>query len=623
MFTRKKFNKYIMMAIMVYAILLPAFLQSCSLFKNSKGIIPNIKNENIDINLVLIGFDSEYILEDFLDSLLPTEIDPFLHSEANMSFPHSNYELNYTISHLPEEDVTALEEYIDDIAEFDSLLGYRVNQTFLDDYLINPVFNDIMDFFIPCSGYTIDAGLTEDYFYNNIHSDFEDTSHYTLYLMNFSFIDSEDHSVEHSFVPSYVDCDSNRSTDISVAGTDQRNTVGWGGNYRFCYADLSALSEYLFQYTFMLGADLTTAPDYYRYDLDTFTDLNDIETMFGKVALTNYIYEWINSYMKTVFLSSALYTPPIYESFYLPIKVFNNIADHGYTYDSMSWAFNSDRIHQHLSDAFPWIDWQVEFELDYLTDYPEINNYLVTHTHNNGQYNFINLEDIIELFDEYNDVFYPPSSEYTQLPSYVLVLNDTYIQDGDYRIGGFAVGPYQIISRLPYLFFEDSDVNKPIMGLTNVILHEVGHNLGIVHPHDNLNGYGSMFVDDVESYLHCSDQYSVFSIDTVARFHFDYYYMTAQENIANIGYNPISISKVLNLLNQSREAYLTMDYISAVNLAKDAWKLSLTLSNLILRPAVFWSVITCGIIVITLIPTLIFRKNIYRGTKLILSKLKK
>jgi hypothetical protein len=610
-------------AILFVTVLYPISLEKHSIYNKTSSAIPKIKQENIDINLVFIGFDSEYIFEDDLESSLPEEIDPFLLFEVDPSFPHSNYEIDYLISYLSEDKVTDLEEYILDNAIFDPLFGHRVNNTALDEYLSSQIYDNIMDFFIPCEGYTIDAGLIENYIYQNIHSEFEETSHYTLYLMNFSSIDSEDHSIEHSYVPSYVDCDSNRSTDLSYAGRDQRNAIGWGGNYRFCYADLSAISENLFHYTLTLGSDLSTAPLYYRYDLDTFTEVYDIETISGKNALTNYVYEWANSYVRNVFLSSTLYTPPVFESFYLPIKVFNNIADRGFSYESMSWAFNSERIHNYLSDAFPWIDWLVEYDLKYLTDYPEIYQHLVDHTFNNGEYNYINVEDVIEILDAYTDEFYPPSSDYAQLPSYVLILYNTYIQHGDMRIGGLAIGPYQIICRLPYLFFEDDDINKPIMGLTNTVLHEVGHNLGINHPHTNVYGYGSMFVDDVESYLHCSDRHSIFSTDTVARFHYDYYFMTAEENLENSNQNAIGRSKVVELLEKSRVAYLDVDYITAVNYAKDAWKFSTKLDNTIRKPAVFWSIITGGIICVIMIPTLIFRKNIYRGAKFLASKFKK
>lgn len=393
------------MAILLLTVLYPISLEKFNIYNRASSAIPNIKQENIDINLVLIGFDSDYIFEDDLESSLPVEIDPFLLFEVDPSFPHSNYEINYLISYLSEDKVTDLEEFILDNAIFDPLFGYRVNNTALDEYLSSQSYDNFMDFFIPCEGYTIDAGLVENYIYQNIHSEFEDTSHYTLYLMNFSSIDAEDHSIEHSYVPSYVDCDSNRSTDLSLAGKEERNAVGWGGNYRFCYADLSAISENLFQYTFGLGSDLNTAPLYYRYDLDTFTEVYNIETISGKNALTNYISEWIISYVRNVFLSSTLYTPPVFESFYLPIKVFNNIADRGYPYETMTWAFNSERIHNYLSEAFPWIEWLVEYDLKYLTDYPEIYQHLVDHTFNNGEYNYINVEDVIEILNAYTDEF--------------------------------------------------------------------------------------------------------------------------------------------------------------------------------------------------------------------------
>ena len=596
------------------------------IFNKTLGLTLNTKEENIEVNLVFIGFNSEYILEENVKGYLPTEIDPFALYEADMSIPHSNYNIDYSISYLAEDKTTALEDCIINISEYTQILGHRVNNSAVDEFIINQQYDDILDLFIPCSGYTIDAAQIEDFININIHSDFEGMAHeipyYTLYLMNFSSIDTEDHSIEHSYVPYYVDCDSNRSTDISLTGTNQRNAIGWGGNYRFCYADLSAISEYLLYYPLLLGIDFTTAPTYYRYDLDSFIEINDIETTSGKEALAIYITDWIDGYVRNVFISSALYTPSIYDSFYLPIKVFNNVATRGYPYETMMWAFSEDKIKDYLSIAFPWIKWRVEYDLDLLTDYTEIYNHLVAHTQNNGVYNYINLQDVVDILDEYNEEFYPSSDDYSQLPSYVLIFYNTYIQHGDIRIGGVAIGRYQIIARLPYLFFEDSDIDKPIMGLTNTLLHELGHNLGLDHPHNDFYGYGSMFIDDVMSYIHCSDQFSTFSSDTIARFHYDYYYMSAEENLNNLDleYTSVGIPKILKLLEKSRDAYLEMNYITAVGYAMKAWEISTKLDNIIRKPAVFWSVISAGIIGVLVVPIVVFRKTIVSKTKSILGK---
>ena len=95
---RLKLNRCYVIAILVLFLLYPIYLPNSRMFNKTLSVIPNIKQEDIDINLVFIGFNSEYILEDDLENSLPSEIDPFTLYGANMSFPHSNYEINYMIN---------------------------------------------------------------------------------------------------------------------------------------------------------------------------------------------------------------------------------------------------------------------------------------------------------------------------------------------------------------------------------------------------------------------------------------------------------------------------------------------------------------------------------------------
>ena len=97
--------------------------------------------------------------------------------------------------------------------------------------------------------------------------------------------------------------------------------------------------------------------------------------------------------------------------------------------------------------------------------------------------------------------------------------------------------------------------------------------------------------------------------------------MSTEENLENIDYDPVGKTKVLKLLDQSLIAYLDMNYKTAVSYAMNAWKLSNKLDGIIRKPAVFWSVTTTGIISVLLIPTVIFRKNIFSKINILLRKL--
>ena len=565
------------------------------------------KQENMNINIVFVGFDEYYTLEENYE-YLPTNVDPFqyLHYNHPLSdFPCSDYNISYTFSSLTSGEANAMAGYMDLVSEETEYLDSRVNISAVEEYEITEEYDDISDFFIPCEGMLIDAESIENYIEKNYYSNLEQKTGYTLYMLNFSQFDNPDHSYEHTYGYTLGDNDAMSLDPEHYTSTIPRRTIGWGGNERFCFIDISAISNAMFYYSFVLEIPLYALPAYTLYDLDSYTQTIDPYTQDGKDSLIYYISTWINSYLHNNFLSRAVYFPPVDENINLPIAVFTNISDKGYPLESISWAISSERIGTSLSDSFPWINFFVPIKFYNLSDYPEIYNHLAQNVQEDEDGYFIDVMDVAEIMDEKLDLFFDMEYEGTQSLSLVFINNYVRFKIDNINLGGIALGKYQISVRNPNQLFHLSDVNQPMIGLTHTIVHEIGHNLGLSHPHSGAFGFGSMFIKDVMSYLYSAHNFSIFSRDTIARFHYDYYYLNAQGNLTALeNPNVRGYGKVTKLLEESYSYYAEMDYIPAIEKAMEAHKLSLELTNAMRKPGIL-SVIVVSSAVVASIPIVI------------------
>ena len=120
----------------------------------------------------------------------------------------------------------------------------------------------------------MDAELVEDYIYQNLYAPVPETPGYTLYLFNFSRFDSADHSQEHWYRSNSVDFDSNTSIKYWFSGYNDIPyvpTLGWGGEHRFCFLDLTARSWY-YDWIMNVWSFSTGSAHYYDYTyLDEFS----------------------------------------------------------------------------------------------------------------------------------------------------------------------------------------------------------------------------------------------------------------------------------------------------------------------------------------------------------------
>ncbi|MHA1419545.1 MAG: hypothetical protein ACTSPO_11540 [Candidatus Heimdallarchaeaceae archaeon] len=539
--------------------------------------LPDNFDTNLTVYVRFIGFDQEIIDEDAIESMLPNY---FIKYDVNYGTTKLNF--NYDFEHMEELYFNGLKSHIQSIGINGTGTGYSLNITKLEEDMISGERTDI---FIPEDGLVIDATDVENYISTFIHGQYLETSGYTLYLLNFSSFDTPDHSLEHWYNVDKTSFDTNETISHWYSRYDEipsRPTLGWGGNYRFCYLDLSSQSWY---FDWILTAWTAFYPgsfSYYDYpDIDTLIQTHDPYTTAGQEILTIYIADWLYSYLGNVF-SAYFSDNQIGESYSLQVKVFDNLTNNGFTVEDIEWVISESRMLKQLERDLPWIDWEVTVDFVLLTDYPELYNEIASSIHEdvNGMY----VEVMEGLFyylsnSQFNHFDFDASD--TVLPCYFFLTDEIGFRYNGISFAGLGGMGWEILLGTQNRIFKDANPSQPRRGYSAVMLHELGHSLGLPHPHGSTYGWGSSFFQDVMNYFSFSEEsFSSFNQDGIARAHYKYFFKQTKEDFEDAyqffidNGSPMEvvgfISEISNIIESSVTEYDNMEYLKALNSTKTA-----------------------------------------------------
>ncbi len=635
MLTKKKISVFLC----VFLIL--SFLtSSCNVaFSVPKIALDHIKTETFNINVVFIGFESQNVLEDEIEYILPSTNNPF--SFAAVTFPHSEYDLNYTFSFLSEEKTADLESFMLSIAENETNIGYRANVTLVEE-LISGSYPLYDDFFIPYSGLKIDAIQVEDYINQNIYAEDILKPGYTFYLMNFTQFDSTDHSYEHTFTVNGVDFDSNRTLFVDYTGFDEKDYLqvgGWGGKNRFCFIDTSASMDLLNLLPVLFGFyEQYDDYYYYKYDIDAFIETIDISLQSGKLSLARYLSEWVFSYLNNLFFPKAHQTPLICDSYSVPIVIFNNLTSSEYDSVDFSWFISESRIESVFVEAFPWIDWQIDVTTINLNQNPELYNNIQNNIEENYYGNIVDIDNgLYDLLESQLETNFDLDATDEIQPYYLFLLDDTSLASNGFTVTELRFENFILLSRNQFDLFESGNVNEPLYGASRTIVVRIGQQLGLYGHYNAYYGLGSIYIDEVLNeiaYYYCGvSTFSTFYSDSIARVYFDYYYITTRNEYDDvlgdyevvgplIGSNKY-IKNVPIFLEESYVLYHSMDYELALEKVKEAYNLLLEFQEIVenpsafLTPGLFYPLVIGGSLIVIAIPiTIMTVKGSFRLRKL-------
>ncbi|TET29645.1 MAG: hypothetical protein E3J70_06420 [Candidatus Heimdallarchaeota archaeon] len=532
---KKKLSKtFVVLIILFFTFSLQIISEKSLLSVNAEDntnydvLLPQAKNENLKLKLEFIGFNQDLVNESEIESQL---FDHFKHST---SIPQADLNFNFEFNYAEESIRKDLEDYINSTAGNGTDTGYELNITLLYEDLASGNRSDI---FIPRDGMSIDAELVNEYLYQNLYQDPPvDEPGYTLFLMNFSIFDSPDHSLEHWYDTYGTSFDANETVTWWYSGyrnLPKRAAMGWGGKYRFAYIDLSSRSWYL-DYVINAWSSFGIGyPSYYDYpDLDNLTQTHDITTPTGNAKLTDYLADWINSYIGNVF-SGPCYDPPLGKSISLQVKVLNNLTDNGYPEEDLLWCISKHRILNQLDNDFPWIDWRIEIEWVELTDELALFDYIQANTHEDIDGKYIEVSSgLFSILQNELSSHFDMSAADEVLPCYFFLTDNVAFRWYGTSFAGLGGMGWEILKASQYSLFEEGNISKPMRGMSAVMIHELGHSLGLPHPHSSY-GWGSSFVEEVMSYFSTTEKFSTFYKDAVGRAHADAHFLYAIDEFAN------------------------------------------------------------------------------------------
>jgi outer membrane protein assembly factor BamB len=477
-------------------------------------------SRNLTVDVVFVGYAQEAVNTSIIDSALQKDY------ELNYSDVMISYRLNMEYSFASELYSLSLRSFVlqNSVNGSDTTSG--LNETALQ---IQKESGTRMSIYVNQSGRAIDAAAVEDWFAQNPYSPSQQAA-CTFYVLNFTDLDSPDHTLEHWYNVTARNPDTNDVRDFwraewenSLNPNVRFPSPGFSSNTRIFYIDPSAFQWYLSWARIWWGLSVSGLKyDYYYNDLDSFLAIHDVNTPEGKSALAQYLAGWIDD------LSTNLVSPkglmqegsvplvPLARSMSMQILVLNNASQYGYTNELMSWIINRTFIESTVKDLLPFVDFEVSFRFVDLMDYPAINTILsesIIREENGVTYFWGEKmwEDLINVRGSYFNL----AETELVVNSYVFLLNNVSMMFYGREATGAAYQNQVLLFKSVERYFHADGVT-PKAGNSLGLVHEGGHDLGFGHTF-GAKRFAGDFIADVMGYYGMNNFFSKIRTDLMRR----------------------------------------------------------------------------------------------------------
>jgi hypothetical protein len=380
---------------------------------------------------------------------------------------------------------------------------------------------------------------------------------------------------------------------------DSRQSIAFGGKYgRVWFYDLSAGPEYWsnnWDPNLYWNPSEQAKPPIWHYK---FTD-KPVKTLSRDVGeITRFIAT------NLLFTPSSLYRPLLASKIHINVVMFENATDVGYF--GKDW-FNATTTEQVFESFEPHKEWRVTFSDRNLMDYPRLNQIFA----NWARDQYDNASLYIPGFTSYIDFY---TYFFSEIDLKTEFLDPTASAWADYSIPVFAyaVTDDQMGVQVNLLGYADDDwttgtqsfvnaFDTPLTtdlgyGFTATIIHEVGHHIGLSHPHD---GYDSELDFDYEpsgywqfvwtgdeaytvmGYMANIGHFGIFDKDTLYRNEGAMYMKAVKQMEKELVWKDLTRQDWKNLMdafvkwNLAISSFKQMKYYRMVTLAMQAYKLML------------------------------------------------
>jgi hypothetical protein len=548
----------------------------------------------VNVNVVFIGYDEEVVDTEAVDLEIEKYYELY-YSDAVLSYA---FDLQYLFADHSYSQL--LKSFILQNSIEDSWTS-RLNETALE---IQRDTGTRMSIFLNQSGRAIDASVVEEWFADNPFVP-SDEQGYTFYVMNFTDFDSPDHSIEHWYTITDIDLEASSLRDFWRLEWDNPLNPnvrfpypGFSSTHRLFFLDPSAFQWYLTWARIWWELSVTDPKhQYYCQDLDEFLATHDVTTDEGKWAFAQYLAGWIDDIVANDFSPYFMYLegPPLVDSLSLQILVLNNASRYDYTNERMSWILNTSIVENSINNLLPYLDFQVSVRFENLSDFPMINSILESciisredgWTYIDGLYLFLYLYMVRQMYFDF-------TVAELVVNSFVFLLKDASMMFAGQEFTGLGGGGQSLILKSVDRYFQ-TDGMTPKSGLGLVMIHELGHNLGLPHTFQ-LNRYAGDFIHDVMGYYPYSYSFSKLRTDVMRRTIVDKKLLDLLDELVQDEYlcSQREFSAVIDTLfermaekiNHVLQQYDEMFYVDAYYTVVEAEKLEKQLRSVILNSVV-------------------------------------
>jgi hypothetical protein len=402
------------------------------------------------------------------------------------------------------------------------------------------------------------------------------------------------------------DIPSNRPHYYNISATDpdlgytfpNRDFMkAWGGHHRMWFVDLSAGPVAL--------GDTNTALEDLPLQVVVPDNNIDLSTDFGKNWLTEYVADYVFDATYSFVARDFVYYPRYSPEYQIDVNILDDRTDMEKSTVPIQKTVNQFAISAAIKDLVPYSNVTVNLhiqntpqELQSLiqseykyTDSWIYGNYFAMPL----RYGVVDLRPIykyiMDNYDEFEPKILGSTLSRKTIPVFAFAFSGEtyftytakwYIQNIDWDTRatlGISFNEGVFISLNQYQFTHGQVSNPPQWGkgrgFTQTIIHELGHEFGLSHPHDS-NSIGDFFASPM-GYFTEEYKFDISDKDSIQRAHVDELYLQTQMILTN---DPES-SANSDLINQARSKlmqvdsdYAKMDYADAIKPALAALQLA-------------------------------------------------
>ena len=491
----------------------PVFSGAKKQARASDSWIPNeiVVTGNLDVNLILVGDQWSEAMKNQVKENLVSEYLPVIHSEQHFSgiqhtytyqFSSTDEQFNAKLWNQMEKNSKQIQPFYGE-DDFDSPWGvaawiYHNHTDWLDEkfHRFNAEYR------------LIDASAIEDFFYQELILPNPDYSNQNA--ANLIFIAGDPNQIEyiHNYYLKTKDPSMERSHEAV-------GLMGFGGNYNFYFFDL-----YAYPWDPIQGFPGSYDPSL----INEYSNFHDIKSQDKRSEL---ISNYVNNATALIITPSYVY-PPVYKTQYLidiTIAASGGSAAISTTVDKY---INQDKIKQELEALIPHSIWEMSFTLEPIDsrNLPSGLKQILKSTRTiplfSGDSPTIEVVDskvvteqlvnwaITKESSDHRDFREIGGSKWT-IPILIIIGERTspiYI-DG---YGGIGLSPeHPDDSTQPCCALgvtTDTTVWADKVGVTDLIIHEVGHTLGLMHPFTGYDANYRIFHNEYFNWYESSMAYN-------------------------------------------------------------------------------------------------------------------